>query len=433
MSEITIKIDKTVEKFNMLEKGDFVVIGVSGGADSMLLLSYFLQKRKEFDLKLAVANVEHGIRGEESIADSAFVESFCKKNNVEFKCLKINAPKLAKEAGEGLEEYSRKRRYEFFYSFNADKIATAHSLSDNVETVLFRLSRGTALKGCCGIPAVRGRIIRPLIELTSDEIRRECREKNIPYVVDSTNSDNAYSRNYIRNVVIPDFERLNPAFESALSRFTVSANEDNDYLNIETEKCLDECLFNNELSIEKLSEYHIALIKRALILYAEKNNVCLDELHLNAVYSLLHKKGKVQIKNSIFAISNLKSLRIDEINDDNICFSFEKSVISVNDFLNKSELSNKEIDFYCDCDKISGDIIIRSRREGDRITPAKRNCSKTLKKLYNELKIPEDKRKSIPVIADNSGIIGVAGFCSDERVCIDANTKSVALIKIHTV
>ena len=280
---------------------------------------------------------------------------------------------------------------------------------------MFRLSRGTALKGCCGIPAVRGRIIRPLIELTSDEIRRECREKNIPYVVDSTNSDNAYSRNYIRNVVIPDFERLNPAFESALSRFTVSANEDNDYLNIETEKCLDECLFNNELSIEKLSEYHIALIKRALILYAEKNNVCLHELHLNAVYSLLHKKGKVQI------------------NDENICFSFEKSVISVNDFLNKSELSNKEIDFYCDCDKISGDIIIRSRREGDRITPAKRNCSKTLKKLYNELKIPEDKRKSIPVIADNSGIIGVAGFCSDERVCIDANTKSVALIKIHTV
>ena len=115
---------------------------------------------------------------------------------------------------------------------------------------MFRLSRGTALKGCCGIPAVRGRIIRPLIELTSDEIRRECREKNIPYVVDSTNSDNAYSRNYIRNVVIPDFERLNPAFESALSRFTVSANEDNDYLNIETEKCLDECLCNNELSID---------------------------------------------------------------------------------------------------------------------------------------------------------------------------------------
>ena len=430
MSEITIKIDKTVRKFNMLERGDFVVIGVSGGADSMLLLSYFLKKQKELDLRLLVANVEHGIRGEESVRDSAFVESFCKENGVEFKCLKIDAPRLAAEAGEGVEEYSRKRRYEFFESFGADKIATAHSLSDNAETLLFRLARGTSLKGCCAIPAVRGNIIRPLIELTSEEIRNECKEKNIPFVVDSTNADNAYSRNYIRNVVIPSFEKLNPSFEIALSRFIQSANEDSDFLSAEAEKCLESCKRDGALDIARLKEYHSSIIKRALVLFAEEKGVCLDELHLSGVYELLEKRGKFQIKNSFFAISDLKTLRVEKIENGEISFSFTKQITEYEAFLNKYELLKKEFDFYCDCDKISGDITVRSRLEGDSITPEKRNCSKTLKKLFNELKIPEDKRKHIPVVADSAGIIGVAGFCTAERVKIDGNTKRVLLTKI---
>ena len=430
MSEITIKIDKTVQKFNMLQKGDKVVIGVSGGADSMLLLSYFLEKRSELGLKLIVANVEHGIRGEESKADSAFVEDFCKENGVEFHCLEINAPLLAKEAGEGVEEYSRKRRYEFFESFGADKIATAHNLSDNAETLLFRLSRGTSLKGACAIPAVRGKIIRPLLELTCDEIRQECKERGIPFVVDSTNSDNAYSRNYIRNIIIPDFEKLNPSFEKALERFIVSANEDSDYLEKEAEKCFCDCFENGVLSIEKLKGYHSAVIKRALIIFAEKNSIMLDELHLSKVFELLFKRGKYQIKNDIFVISDLKTLRLDEIRDEAPCFLSEEKIIDIDEFLKNFELLRKEFAFYCDCDKIAGDIIIRSRLEGDSISPEKRNCTKTLKKLFNELKIPEDKRKYVPVIADNAGVIGLAGICTDKRVCIDKNTKRVVLLNI---
>ena len=430
MSETTIKIDKTVKKFNMLQRGDIVVVGVSGGADSMLLLSYFIQKQNEFDLKLIVANVEHGIRGEESEKDSAFVEAFCTEHGVEFHCLRINAPALAKEAGQGVEEYSRNRRYEFFESFDADKIATAHNLSDNVETVLFRLSRGTSLKGCRGIPAVRGNIIRPLIELSSDEIRNECRDKDIPFVVDSTNSDNRYSRNHIRNVVIPDFEKLNPSFENAFSRFIISANEDCDYLDSEAEECLDICIKENALDIEKLSAFNAAIIKRVLLLFAQKNGVTLDELHLSGVFELLSKRGKYQIEKSFFAISDLKTLRIDEICSESPSFKYEKRIVDISDFLNNCELSAKEFDFYCDCDKISGDIIIRSRIEGDRISPEKRKCTKTLKKLFNELKIPEDKRKSYPIIADNIGVIGIAKLCRDERVCIDKNTKSVLLLKI---
>jgi tRNA(Ile)-lysidine synthase len=430
MSEITTKIDKTVKKFNMLQKGDKVVVGVSGGADSMLLLSYFIERQNELDLKLIVANVEHGIRGEESEADSAFVENFCKEKNIEFHCMRIDAPALAKEAGEGVEEYSRKRRYEFFECFNADKIATAHNLSDNVETVLFRLCRGTSLKGCRGIPPVREKIIRPLIELTSDEIRKECREQGIPFVVDSTNSDNDYSRNYIRNIIIPEFEKLNPSFEKAFERFIVSANEDYEFLNAQAKKTLESCREDSALDIEKLKSFDVSIIKRVLSLFAEEKGIILDELQLNGIFELLGKRGKFQIKNNLFAISDLKSLRIDEISFDDVCFSFEKQIISKEEFLINCELLRKEFDFYCDCDKISGDIIIRSRLEGDRITPEKRNCSKSLKKLFNELKIPQDKRTAIPVIADNAGIIGVSNLCTDERVRIDESTKTVLLLRI---
>ena len=165
------KIDKTVEKYNMLKVGDTVAVGVSGGKDSMLLLTYLIGKRDELKLNLICANVEHGIRGEASKSDTAFVKAFCEDNSVEFRGLEIDAVNGAKQAGLGVEEYSRNRRYKFFESLGADKIATAHSLSDNVETVIFRLIRGTSLNGMKGIPPVRGNIIRPLIELSSAEIR----------------------------------------------------------------------------------------------------------------------------------------------------------------------------------------------------------------------------------------------------------------------
>ena len=430
MSEISIKIDKTIKKHNMLQRGDSVVVGVSGGADSMLLLSFLANKQKELDLKIIAANVEHGIRGDESVADSAFVEDFCKRRGIEFHCLKIDAPSLAKESGMGVEEYSRKRRYEFFESFSADKIATAHNLSDNVETVLFRLSRGTSINGCSGIPYVRGNIIRPLLDLTSDEIRNECKAQNIPFVVDSTNSDNTYSRNYIRNVIVPEFERLNPSFEKTFSRFILSADEDSEFIREEARKCFDFCITENGLDIEKLSGFHKSLVLRAINELAKEKGVSLDEQHLGGVFELLSKRGRLQIKGSVYALSDRKTLRIDSVENKTVSFTFEEKTVDINEFLNNCELLKKEFDFYFDCDKIIGSIKIRQRADGDKITPYKRNCTKSLKKLFNEKRIPADKRCEIPIFADDKGIIGVAGICIDERVCVDKTTKKVTLLKI---
>ncbi|MBR4241927.1 MAG: tRNA lysidine(34) synthetase TilS [Eubacterium sp.] len=430
MSETTIKIEKTIAKHNMLQKGETVVAGVSGGADSMLMLSFLLNIREKLSLRIIVANVEHGIRGEESVKDSAFVENFCKENGAEFHCLRINAPALAKEAGESIEEYSRKRRYEFFKSFGADKIATAHSLSDNIETVLFRLSRGTSLNGVCGIPYVRENIIRPLLDLTSEEIRLECEKQNIPYVIDSTNSDNAYSRNYFRNVVISDIKKINPSFEKTFSRFIMSAAEDNECLDILAKECLDDCIEENALDIEKLKNYHISIIKRAVVLMLEKAQIKTDEMHINGICDFLFKSGKFQIKNDFFAISDLKTLRFDYINNSEKKFKAQRKILDSKDFLNNCELLRKEFDFCFDCDKIIGDITVRTKKDGDRISPCKRNCTKSLKKLLNEERIPADKRNGIPIVADEIGVIGVFGVCIDERVCPDKATRKFLLLKI---
>ncbi|MFR5876458.1 MAG: tRNA lysidine(34) synthetase TilS [Eubacterium sp.] len=434
MSEITAKINKTVEKYNMLCADDFVVIGVSGGADSMLLLNYLISRRVELNLRILVANVEHGIRGQESLNDTEFVKQFCKEHNVEFESVSINAIDEAKEQGMTVEEYSRMRRYDYFKSFNPDKIATAHNLSDNVETVLFRLSRGTSIKGCCGIPAIRGNIIRPLLDCTGTEIRKACKDSNIPFVIDSTNSDNSYSRNYIRNQIIPDFQRLNPSFESVLNRFIESVNEDEALIENAANNCFDDCFYKNALRLDKLRKYEPAVIKRAIIKYISLYDVSLDDLHLSGVYNLVFRQGRYQIKKNIFAISDKKRLRT-AIFDQTLDFDdvvIKKRITSRDDFLNNCELLQKKFDFYCDYDKIVGEITVRARQEGDEISPAGRSCTKSLKKLYNEYKIPVEDRNNIPVICDEKGVIGIYGFCCGERVKIDNTTSSVILLQIRT-
>ncbi len=421
--KIIHKIDETVRKYNMLSSGDSVAAGVSGGKDSMLLLYYLLSKREELKLRITVLNVEHGIRGEASKRDSEFVKEFCEKNNLEFRLLEINATAEAKAAGLGVEEYSRNRRYAFFSSLGADKIATAHSLSDNVETLLFRLARGTSLSGATGIPPVRDNIIRPLIECTADEIIDACKELEIPYVTDETNSDNEYSRNRIRNLVIPVLKSINPDAESAIGRFISCANEDESCL-----KALAEGYVDEALSCEKLRGEKPSVIKRAIQLYASSFGITLDEKHLVKVAELIDKRGRYQLKGELFAVSDSETLRFKAISENELDFTVKSDVVDVSD----CNLYKKEFTFSCDYDKISGNVYVKHRQEGDRITPAGRGCSKSLKKLFNELRIPADERLNVPVICDGEGIIGVYGYTVSERVKKDKDTKRVFLLNVLT-
>ena len=289
------KAVNTVEKYNMLSKGDRVLVAVSGGADSIALLEFFLSIKDKYNLDICAAHIEHGIRGKESTDDALFVKNYCEKSGVELYIKSINAPLLAKKAGMGVEEYSRKARYDFFSTIPCDKIATAHNLTDNVETLLFRLARGTGLKGACAIPPVRGKIIRPFIEISSSEIRNWCNDNNIPYRVDSTNSDASYSRNLIRLQMLPLFERLNEGYQDNISDFISSANDDYSYILSQAKSTYNESVLNNEIDLKKLNIFDNAIKKRVIKLYFENNNVNLDRVHLKNVLDITQKSGKVQI------------------------------------------------------------------------------------------------------------------------------------------
>lgn len=428
------KILKTVNKYCMLQKGESVLAAVSGGADSMLLLHFLLCVQKEFDLHISVAHVEHGIRGEDSLNDAKFVRSFCGEHKIQYYEKRLDVQKQAKEAGVGVEEFARNARYDFFQSIECDKIATAHNLSDNVETVLFRLSRGTGLKGMCGIPSVRGKIIRPLIEVTGDEIRQYCDENNVLYRIDKTNLSNEYTRNYIRNQVVPDFQKLNPSFEQAVSRFISSCVNDEFYLDLLAREHYNKAIKEDALVQDEILNLPSALLRRVLMIYSEFIGVALDEKHLCELEVIAKSHGKVQIKKNVFAIcinglfSIVSSLdKLEKLNN-----TYSKRIQEITEFLNIRELYKEKIAFYCDYDKIVGNVQFRARKEGDRISPAGRNCSKSLKKLFNEKKIPLEQRELDIVITDDNSIIGVLDCCCSEHVMVDDTTKNIYFVLTDT-
>lgn len=385
----------------------------------MLLLNFLITVRDKYGITLAAAHVEHGIRGEDSVKDAEFVEDFCRSHNVEFHLLSINAPEEAKANKIGVEEYSRKRRYEFFNSIKCDKIATAHNLTDNVETTLFRLARGSGLKGMCGIPPVRDKIIRPLIDVSSAEIREYCNNHNISYRTDATNFDNDYSRNYIRNEIIPSFAEISGDFINNAAAFISDAREDMSFIEKSAEKAYLKCCDDGRLRKSDIKELDISVAKRVVLKYFSDYNVTLDRVHLNSILCLLDKSGKVQIKGDIFAVADGEFLRFADFSKKDKSFKYATQILKF------SEFDNKSVDFYCDCDKIIGKVTVRSRIAGDTIKPAGRGCSKSLKKLYNEMKIPPELRESVSVVADEQGVIGVIGYCVDERVKTCRDTKNI--------
>lgn len=418
------KVLKTVKKYNMLSKGDRVLIGVSGGADSIALLEFFVSVKEKYDLDICVAHIEHGIRGEDSVNDAEFVKNYCKKLGVNFYLKTIDAPNLAKKAKMGVEEYSRMARYDFFNTIECDKIATAHNLTDNIETLLFRLARGTGLKGACSIPAVREKIIRPFIEVSSGEIRKWCNDNNIPYRVDCTNSDSAYSRNLIRLEILPLFEKLNANYQDNIENFISDVNEDYAFIDNYVKSIYPKIVKNNEIDLPKLNELDLSIKKRILIMFFDENGYSLNRIHLQSVIDITLKSGKTQIKENVFAISAKGKIRLAKFNDLNKKDEFVTKILNIDEF------KDKNIDFYCDCDKIVGNIILRAKQAGDRIKPAGRNVSKTLKKLLNESAYRIEKRDKKIVVCDDLGIVGVIGLCADERVKVDCNTAKILTIKL---
>lgn len=247
------KVLETIKKYNLISKNDKIVVAVSGGPDSMCLLHILLTLRKEYNLELNVAHVNHMIR-ENAILDEEYVKDFCQKNNLNFFVKKVDVHELSKKDRIGTEEAGRKARYEFFNEVkemtSSNKIAIAHNKNDKVETIFLNLIRGTGTYGLIGIEPKNGIYIRPLLEIERENIERYCDEFNLNPRIDESNFENIYNRNKIRNVIIPYIKKeFNPNIVNTVSRLSDIVQDEEKYFN----KILENEY--KKLVIEETNEY----------------------------------------------------------------------------------------------------------------------------------------------------------------------------------
>ena len=252
------KVRDTINKYNLIEYGDSIVVGVSGGPDSMTLLNILLKLKDEFNLKIYVAHINHGIR-ENAIIDEEYVKEFCEKNRIELFVKHADVIKLSQNEKTGLEETGRNVRYTFFKEIlkktKSNKIAIAHNLNDKIETIIMNVIRGTGKTGLKGIEPKRDVYIRPLIEITRSEIEDYCNNEKLNPRHDESNDDNTYTRNKIRNIIIPYLkENFNPNIIESINRLSDIIVEDENYLEEETEKVFNNIVLKNE---SDLIEYNI--------------------------------------------------------------------------------------------------------------------------------------------------------------------------------
>ena len=443
-------VKEVLNRFDMLKKCGKVVVAVSGGCDSSVLLHVLWRSSTEMDLKITAAHINHNLRGSESKRDEEFVRSLCKKYGIECRVLDANVAKFAEERGLSTEEAGRKLRYEFFEHCAEElgedaKIATAHSLSDCAETYIFNSARGASLSGICGIPPVRGKIIRPLIEFSREQIEAYANEHGFEYVTDSTNLTDEYTRNRIRHGVIPVMKEINPGFEKAFLRLSKNLAETRDFIELETEKLLEEAKTEKGYDGKIIAKAHPAIKNRAAALILENFGFGFDNertLRLSKNFGeedfkeeLSKDEYLVQKSGIVFKETKIvpdEKIQEKDFSEGKISLTGEKSleikVLSYESFQNSYKVNSYVLKDTFDFDKIVGRAVIRSRTEGDKADI--HGGTKTLKKLFIEEKIPAEKRNSVAVIADDEGVIWVEGLGAARRARLSEKTVNVAAVKV---
>ncbi len=439
------KVLETIERFEMIKQGETVVVGVSGGADSVSLLHILCSLREDMHISVVAAHLNHMLRGEAAHSDERFVKELCKSYKVNCVSEKTDCAALAKKSGEGIEECARRLRYEFFnrvaLANNAAHTATAHNANDNFETLLFNITRGSSLKGIGAIPPKRGNIIRPLIECSREEIERYCRSNNLKFVIDETNSCDIYSRNRIRNKVIPVLTAINPNAVYAASRLCRLAREDEELLTSMSEAlCKEARIEENEFDLNRLKEAQKPIRARLFSAVIEEmtDKRTGNEQTINAVEDVLGRKGKTQLRKNLFVeikddrlvfSRGDKPQKLGEIQLESAEFCVTTDLFKIKSTRYEGKINGLLMKNLIDCDTICGKLILRGRKQGDRITLPKRNVTKTLKKLFNEEHIDEKNRDLIPVLADECGVVWVFGFGANLKNA--ANEKSTNVISLE--
>ena len=412
----------------LMPRGTRLLCAVSGGADSMCLLHLMKSRETELGIEVFAAHYEHGLRGEESQRDCAFVENWCREKGILCVSEHGDVRAFAKEKCMGLEEAARELRYAFLQKTAAElgctRIATAHNADDNAETVLFNLCRGSGAAGLRGIPRVRGNIIRPLLACTRAEIEEYLRENQVPHVEDSSNAGEEYSRNRIRHRVTPVLREINPAFSSAALRTAELMRRDEDCLSAMAEEFIRENFDGESLPLVKLRALHPAVAGRVF------RQLCPETLSLEQVDDLMKLA-----KGNELSFADLPGIRL-RFEQGRLSFGQgEKTLLpervivpgtvtpipeaglkiqaSIENF--SEEINSKFKTYLFKCESICGNITCASRRPGEKIRPAGRNCTKSLKSLFLEAGMTQRERDLTPVIRDEKGVIAVCGLAVDRR------------------
>ena len=471
-----------VQKHQLIIDGDRVVIGLSGGADSVCLLFVLLELQKSLDFSIFAVHINHNLRGQEALRDAAHVENLCKKLQVPFKLVSADVEKVARQKKTGTEEAGRQVRYEAFEQYakevGATKIALAHHQNDLAETMAYHLARGTDLAGLAAMRPVRGHYIRPLLCMNRQEIEQYLEKREISYVTDSTNGEDCYTRNRIRHHVIEYLEReVNEQTAAHMSETAQSLGELYDYLQAEAEKLLERYgAVHQEKQIrleqELFSKPKVLVnyvIRLAVQMLAGRLKDVTRE-HIGQIYALAEKQvGKeVCLPYGIAAKREYTGICLwirekadhDKASDGcetgSLCQEEKSSFVltipgetvwngyhilctleernTEEGFIEGGfieEIPEKMYTKWLNYDKIKSNLVLRFRKTGDYLVIHEQGGKKKLKDFFIDQKIPKEKRDQIPLLCEGQQVLWVCGYRLSEAYKVQKDTKRVLKIQLQ--
>ena len=417
-------------------RGERVVCAVSGGADSMCLLHLTWSQGCD----VTCAHFEHGIRGEESLRDARFVESWCLEHGIPFVLGRGDAPGYAEQNGLSLEEAARELRYDFLYktaeACGADRILTAHNLDDNAETLLFNLIRGSGTAGLCGIPRSRGKLLRPLLHVSRTEIEAYLKENKVPHVEDSSNESDDYTRNLIRHRVMPLLLKINPRFPGAAERTARLAERDEAYFSALAREYLEQELQDESLPLESISALHPAVASRVIRalfpgLSMERCDAVLDFAR-GSEYGLLEIPGHIlRREQGRLYLSGEESVSIPErrlIPGGSLEIPELGLRIETRECVYNREIHDLFKTFYLKYEIVGTDLLCTGRHPGDSIRPKGRGVSKRMSALFKEAGYTRRMRDACLILRDRDGPLFARGLALDERAVPEPGGRSLKIM-----
>ena len=409
--ELFREILKVNKKYNLIEDEDRVVVGFSGGRDSVFLIEMLKKLQTYINFRIYLVHINHLLRGDDADADEKFSYDYAKENNFDIFVKKIPIKEIAKKNGKTLEEVGREERYKFFNEIynkvGGTKIATAHNKDDQIETFLFRMIRGSSLKGLEGIQTKKNNLIRPISEIYKKDIIEYLNKNKIQYKIDKTNFENEFTRNSIRLDLIPFIEnRYNTKFKEKIFSLMKEIRDNNEKNSFDILNYLDE---NKNISLGKLRNLRAFDIKNIITTFLNEKNIKISRNKIEDICSLIKKNGtkKIDLDNGYRLVKDYVSLYIEDKNkaqdeyQDGISFSVPNEIIFNNLKIKASIVENElknwkgENNFLLSISN-GENIEVRYRRDGDKIFLGEEH-SKKIKEIFINQKIPKDMRDKIPI------------------------------------